>query len=433
MSKPYEPDSILLSFPKGEQGPPGPRGPRGYPGAAVIGATGPQGIQGPAGPQGLQGPQGEKGDKGDPGDPGPTGATGATGPTGLTGPKGDPGVRGLTGPTGPQGIIGPIGIQGFPGIPGQPGIDGAQFYPLPRVPTSDDGVLYDAFINTLTGDLYRKEVSGWQLVGNLMGPAGEVDPRMMIAPTPLNGSFEVWDDEVARHWTAPILGFGPGHGLEKDTDSLDGIYALRFNQYAQDGAAYSVMFPVTRLTKHRLSYALKKLTIGAVTRNLNVLISWLDNGFGSVGSTSRTHDILDLGADYEEFELSGTAPADAVYAQIILDKDGDDEDDFSFVVDSIRWEKATALRMEEAEIDFTTDAENVADTFPITVPNPFKDGSTIKHVQIGQVIDNTTHTTMVLLSTSVRWQQVSGDIQIDYITGLDVSTEYEVHLLITGR
>lgn len=148
MSVPFDPENILLSFPKGDPGPQGPMGPRGVPGS--TGDVGPAGPAGPTGPTGPQGPQGEKGDKGDTGATGPTGPQGLKGDTGDTGPKGDTGATGATGAkgdkgdtgdTGPMGPTGLTGAQGPPGLDGEDGADGADFDPTASAPRVANTVL----------------------------------------------------------------------------------------------------------------------------------------------------------------------------------------------------------------------------------------------------------------------------------------------------
>jgi hypothetical protein len=124
MSDTFDPENILLSFPKGDPGPAGPMGPRGY-----QGPPGPTGLQGPTGATGATGPTGATGATGSTGGAGGVGATGAkgdkgdTGDTGLRGYKGDTGgtgstgTKGDTGDVGPMGPIGPTGPQGIPGDP----------------------------------------------------------------------------------------------------------------------------------------------------------------------------------------------------------------------------------------------------------------------------------------------------------------------------
>ncbi|HEX9078097.1 MAG TPA: hypothetical protein VF795_00835 [Desulfuromonadaceae bacterium] len=191
--------------------------------AGPQGPQGPQGIQGPAGPQGIQGSQGERGFRGYSGAQGPQGLPGATGPqgpqglTGATGATGAQGPQGLTGATGPQGPAGPTGPQGNPGpntvttattttlagvlkaasgyiVGGATpadlglsttctgrlcwdGLDGSQIYVASGAPASTTGAQNDFYLDSTSGNYYRKECSGtgctpaWTLKGNLVGPA----------------------------------------------------------------------------------------------------------------------------------------------------------------------------------------------------------------------------------------------------------------------
>lgn len=100
----------------------------------------------------LKGPIGQTGAQG------PTGATGATGPTGAQGPTGATGPAGPTGPTGPTGPA---------------GANGEKWYTGTTAPSSGTGVDGDLYLNTTTGDVYKKASSVWgSPVANITGPQG---------------------------------------------------------------------------------------------------------------------------------------------------------------------------------------------------------------------------------------------------------------------
>lgn len=107
--------------------------------------------------------QGPKGDTGSQGPQGSTGATGPQGAAGSTGPKGDIGSSGATGPAGPQ------GVQGIQGIPGSNGVNGTRWFSGTAVPLNSSGGVGDFYLNSASGDIYSKNDTAWNLVGNLKG------------------------------------------------------------------------------------------------------------------------------------------------------------------------------------------------------------------------------------------------------------------------
>lgn len=95
--------------------------------------------------------------------PGPQGATGAQGPAGEPGPVGRTGADGTMGPEGPAG---PAGVAGADGNSGAIMLAGT------GVPDDADGLEGDVYLDNSTGDLWRKEFSGWEKQMNIMGPQG---------------------------------------------------------------------------------------------------------------------------------------------------------------------------------------------------------------------------------------------------------------------
>jgi collagen triple helix repeat protein/fibronectin type III domain protein len=59
-----------------------------------------------------------------------------------------------------------------PGPAGKNGTNGRSMFSGPDAPASTLGQNGDLYLNTATGDLYRKS-TGWQLVGNIKGPKGD--------------------------------------------------------------------------------------------------------------------------------------------------------------------------------------------------------------------------------------------------------------------
>ncbi len=193
------------SGPSGPAGPPGPEGPVG--GSGAPGLPGPPGPPGPAGPSWLVGSErdGRDGDlRLDPnegrierrvegswravgnlrGPAGPPGPRGQAGPAGERGPMGSPGVS-VPGPAGPSGDPGPPGPRGEPGAPGTPG---AAWHAGSGAPDAALGRVGDFHIDAATGQVLRREASGWREVATLAGPRGERGETGVAGPTGPQGS-----------------------------------------------------------------------------------------------------------------------------------------------------------------------------------------------------------------------------------------------------
>jgi hypothetical protein len=95
---------------------------------------------------------------------GPPGPSGPEGPAGPAGPVGPPGPPGREGPAGPEGPLGPRGLEGPPGPPGR---DGATWRSGSDRPGADLGAPGDLFLETDSGDVYRRGERSWARVTNL--------------------------------------------------------------------------------------------------------------------------------------------------------------------------------------------------------------------------------------------------------------------------
>lgn len=157
--------------PQGYQGWQGNQGLEGIQGRqGSIGITGNQGSQGRIGPQGTQGNQGLVGSQGWQGIPGESSAIGATG---FQGYQGNIGFQGLVGLQGYQGLIGNIGSQGPIGLQGYQGATGSTgsiWLTGIGEPSSLIGQVNDMYMDTSSGDYYKKDLIGWSLLGNLRAP-----------------------------------------------------------------------------------------------------------------------------------------------------------------------------------------------------------------------------------------------------------------------
>lgn len=190
-----------------------------------TGEQGPQGIPGEKGDTGEQGPQGEKGEKGDTGEQGPKGEKGEpfaiaktygsvvemnagfatdgvlegqfviidTGDvedednaklyvkgkesysyiTDLSGAQGIKGETGEQGPKGEKGDKGDKGDQGAQGPRGDKGDAGDDVLSGSGVPDNGSGKDGDSYLDTVTGDVYKKSSGAWNKTGNIKGPKGD--------------------------------------------------------------------------------------------------------------------------------------------------------------------------------------------------------------------------------------------------------------------
>lgn len=168
--------------------------------SSCTGVPGASGPMGPAGSNGQDGTDGKDGATWVTGTGVPSADEGATGDlyldtenydiyvkndsgwelTGnIKGDKGDQGETGPQGPAGsegeqgPQGETGPQGEQGLPGENGSDGDDGATWMTGSGAPASDEGKTGDLYLDTATSDIYVKNASGWEIIGNIKGDQGE--------------------------------------------------------------------------------------------------------------------------------------------------------------------------------------------------------------------------------------------------------------------
>jgi Collagen triple helix repeat (20 copies) len=121
----------------------------------------------------LTGPKGETGKQGDRGDTGAAGSNGHDGSNGKDGKNGTDGTNGqdgATGKDGKNGKDGKDGNNGQDGAPGAPGAAGSQIMSGTAAPQLTDGVVGDYFLNTATGDLYKKSLIGWSVSLNMKAP-----------------------------------------------------------------------------------------------------------------------------------------------------------------------------------------------------------------------------------------------------------------------
>lgn len=83
--------------------------------------------------------------------------------------RGSSGESGQPGSPGSPGQPGEPGQPGNPGSPGSPGLDGSSILANRGNPGSSIGSDNDLFLNTESGDLFKKEGGIWTFISNLRG------------------------------------------------------------------------------------------------------------------------------------------------------------------------------------------------------------------------------------------------------------------------
>ena len=187
-----------------------------------------QGIQGPKGDTGPQGPQGVTG---------ATGATGLQGPQGVagpTGPKGDTGTTGATGSTGSQ------GAQGQQGIPGANGTNGTKWFTDTGLPSNSTGVTGDFYLNLVTGDVYVKNSTTWNLVGNMKGASSQVSEKLEFISAYASGTQVNYLGRPCFQISVQLKNTGTSN--------------LTINNIFLDGQPYNTAYPPSRVPGGILSY-----------------------------------------------------------------------------------------------------------------------------------------------------------------------------------
>lgn len=121
--------------------------------------------------RGQQGPQGT------------TGATGAQGPAGAQGPQGGAGA------TGPAGATGATGANGATGAGGTNGTNGATWRSGAAAPSNATGADGDFYLNTTSGDVYKRVSGAYNITGNIRGPQGVAGPQGAAGPQGPAGSI----------------------------------------------------------------------------------------------------------------------------------------------------------------------------------------------------------------------------------------------------
>ncbi|SNW62030.1 Collagen-like protein [Orpheovirus IHUMI-LCC2] len=134
---------------------------------------------------GIWVPQGNL--EGPPGEPGSQIFTGTGNPPPNLGVDGDLYIDSLTGDYYRKqgGVWVPQGnLQGPPGEQGQPGEPGSQIFTGSGVPPQNLGVDGDLYINDVNGDYYQRIGGIWVLRGNLQGPPGEPGSQIITGSGP---------------------------------------------------------------------------------------------------------------------------------------------------------------------------------------------------------------------------------------------------------
>ncbi len=180
-----KPDNIctMLDLIQTIQRTPGPPGPAGSPGSQILVGTGsPNSSLGSSNDFYLDNSTGNYYKKisgtwaGQGNLRGPTGPQGEIGPTGPQGPRGFNGTNGTQGPPGPQ------------GLPGMIGPPGSQIFTDVGSPDHSLGSDNDFYLDTSTGNYYKKISNTWTAQGSLRGTPGSPGATGPQGPRGFNGT-----------------------------------------------------------------------------------------------------------------------------------------------------------------------------------------------------------------------------------------------------
>jgi len=130
-----------------------------------------------------------------------------------------------------QVIQGPPGTPGAVGAAGQNGANGATWRDGAGVPSNSLGLDGDYYLNTTTGDVYKKASGSYSVVGNLRGPTGATGPSGSSGP--MIGARLVaatGTQSVPPNADTQVI----FNGIDYDTNSMTGVA----NQFTIQTAGY---------------------------------------------------------------------------------------------------------------------------------------------------------------------------------------------------
>ena len=294
----WNPDTSVLTIPRGDTGATG-----------ATGATGPQGIQGIKGDKGDTGSQGIQGIQGEQGEQGIQGIQGEQGIQGIQGIQGVKGDKGDTGDTGPQGIQ---GIQGLTGATGAGVITGGTENQVLAKNSSTDydtkwiSCVLESSINTLTNKTIE-DVSNWIGANHLhykVKATEALTAGNIVMAVGYNSGEDAY--EVAKWTTAsgkPAIGiveyaiangsFGRvvQAGIVKDIDTS--TLTLNAIHYPANNGLLTVTKPTTG-TYQACVYVMRvHSSQGALLASFNEPVSTINKIANDLGTTDFT---LDLGS-----------------------------------------------------------------------------------------------------------------------------------------
>ena len=105
---------------------------------------------------------------------------------------------------GPTGATGAQGIQGIQGIQGNTGANGATWFSGSGVPSSGLGSSGDYYLDTVSGNVYKKNGS-WSVIGNLMGPQGPKGDKGDKGDTGAQGTPGTQIDQAVNTTSSPTF------------------------------------------------------------------------------------------------------------------------------------------------------------------------------------------------------------------------------------
>lgn len=117
---------------------------------------------------------------------------------------------GPAGPTGATGATGATGPTGATGATGAAGADGSVWRNGSGAPSSGTGVNGDYYLDTATGDVYKKASGSYSVVGNIKGPTGATGATGSTGATGATGA--AGPNTVTTSTTTNITGILKGDG-----------------------------------------------------------------------------------------------------------------------------------------------------------------------------------------------------------------------------
>lgn len=138
------------------------------------------------------------------------------------------------------GVQGPKGDQGDQGDQGEQGTPGTVWFSGAVDPSGGTGVNGDYYLNTVSGDVFKKVAGAWALQGNIRGPQGAAGSSIVWLPNAWN-TYENFSVNQALHNATAAWICIVAHARTADKEPGVGAnYATYWSKLAQDGSNQGV-------------------------------------------------------------------------------------------------------------------------------------------------------------------------------------------------